>query len=189
MPGTKAELRHSIRARLAAMSDDELMSGSIQIVARLLAEKSWFAPGSVVSLFGGLRGEPDLRLMIPWLVAKGVSPVVFGFAEGHLQPCLVQSESDLVRGSFGVWVPREGCAVIDAARLTLVLTPGVAFDRSGARLGQGKGYFDQLFARAEVKALRVGVCFDQQIVDSVPCEAHDMRMQGLISPLGARMFV
>lgn len=171
------------------MSDAELVDGSVQIVARLLAETSWFAPGSVVSLFGGLRSEPDLRPMIPWLVAKGVSPVFYGFAEGQLQPCLVQSASDLVRGSFGVWVPSDACPMIEASRLTLVLTPGVAFDRAGARLGQGKGYFDQLFARSEVKALRIGVCFDQQIVDSVPCETHDIRMQGLISPSIRTMFV
>jgi 5-formyltetrahydrofolate cyclo-ligase len=60
--------------------------------------------------------------------------------------------------------------------------PGLAFDRRGGRLGRGKGYYDRFLL--ETSGLRVGICFEDQVVEKIPGEAHDLRMDFLITPAG-----
>jgi 5-formyltetrahydrofolate cyclo-ligase len=62
----------------------------------------------------------------------------------------------------------------------LILVPGVAFDLRGYRLGRGKGFYDQLLAA--VRGPTCGVGFDEQIVDAVPVEPHDVRLSCLLTP-------
>ena len=65
-------------------------------------------------------------------------------------------------------------------RFDLILVPGLAFDKSGARLGRGRGFYDRFLAG--ITGFRVGVCFDWQLVESVPVEAHDIRMDAVVTP-------
>ena len=58
--------------------------------------------------------------------------------------------------------------------------PGVAFDVSGGRTGRGAGFYDRLLSR--ITGPRCGVAFDEQIVDKVPSESHDLRMNHLLTP-------
>jgi 5-formyltetrahydrofolate cyclo-ligase len=62
-----------------------------------------------------------------------------------------------------------------------VVVPGVAFTSDGARLGRGGGHYDQLLAR-RVGEVRVGIAFDLQIVPAIPEEAHDERMDLVVTP-------
>ena len=62
----------------------------------------------------------------------------------------------------------------------MILVPGLAFDLRGGRLGRGRGYYDRFLAGAT--GLRVGVCFEDQIVADVPLEPHDLRMDFVVTP-------
>lgn len=72
-----------------------------------------------------------------------------------------------------------------AGSFDLVLVPGLAFDRSMARLGRGAGFYDRWLAGIDFtlgvpgRPLVVGVCFDVQVVEALPCEPHDVRMDGV----------
>ena len=61
----------------------------------------------------------------------------------------------------------------------LCLVPGLAFSADGARLGYGKGYYDTFFARHSV--LKLGLCYDFQLVPQVPTQPHDVRMDGILT--------
>ena len=89
-------------------------------------------------------------------------------------------EADIVTGRFGIREPRTGCARLSLKRLDLILVPGIAFDLDGHRLGRGRGYYDRLLG--ELQGARCGVAFDQQIVDRVPIEPHDMRLSCIVTP-------
>ena len=86
----------------------------------------------------------------------------------------------LQRGYRGVAEPAPGAPPLDFDRLpaeVAVLVPGAAFDRGGGRLGWGGGHYDRALAalsRARGGAVLVGVCFSDQLIDSVPRAGHDV---------------
>ncbi len=177
----KHSLRQQAREKLAALAAGEIADMSERIVARILDQSDLLQPGSAISLFGGIKGEPDLSPLIAELVTQEISPVYFGFNNGELVPQIVTSTDQLIPGLFGALVPISDCPVIEPSALDVILTPGLAFDRQMMRLGRGKGHFDKLFAHCGDQAKRIGVCFECQIVDTVPAEPHDMNMHGLIT--------
>lgn len=79
--------------------------------------------------------------------------------------------------AYGIPEPTGECFP-DLDEIDLILTPGIAFDRQGNRLGRGKGYYDKILK--ETQAWKIGICFDFQLVDCVPAEAHDVRMDEVV---------
>lgn len=83
--------------------------------------------------------------------------------------------------------PGEGYAIpepvgelfTDWGKIDLILVPGVAFDKFGNRLGRGKGYYDKVLKQTE--AYKLGVCFDFQLVERVPVEPHDVKMDRVVA--------
>lgn len=83
--------------------------------------------------------------------------------------------------------PGEGYAIpepvgelfTDWGKIDLILVPGVAFDKSGNRLGRGKGYYDKVLK--QMGAYKLGVCFDFQLVERVPVEPHDVKMDRVVA--------
>lgn len=79
---------------------------------------------------------------------------------------------------FGILEPKSTPRVcID--EVDLVVVPGIAFDLHGNRLGRGKGYYDRLLR--DVRAVKVGLCFNFQLVHSVPTDELDIRMDAVMS--------
>jgi len=87
------------------------------------------------------------------------------------------SKEKMVLGSYGIWEP-------DAQRelehqVDLVIIPGIAFDKQKNRLGRGKGYYDRYFVNDRVK--KFGVCFDVQLMERIPAEQFDIKMDKIIT--------
>ena len=72
------------------------------------------------------------------------------------------------------------CPVVPLNRLDLALVPGLGFDARGHRLGRGKGHYDRLLAGFGGR--KIGVAFDFQIMAEVPCEAHDIVLDDIVTP-------
>jgi 5-formyltetrahydrofolate cyclo-ligase len=62
--------------------------------------------------------------------------------------------------------------------------PGLAFTRKGLRLGRGGGYYDRYLAALPPTTLKIGVCFALQLVDAMPTEPHDQRMNAVVTEEG-----
>ncbi len=76
---------------------------------------------------------------------------------------------------------------LDSSAVDVIFIPGLAFDKAGHRLGRGLAYFDRLLGPLENKASRpllVGIAFDEQVVDELPHEAHDVPMDFICTPRG-----
>jgi 5-formyltetrahydrofolate cyclo-ligase len=89
-------------------------------------------------------------------------------------------ETDVVTGQFGIREPVTGCGAEALKRLDLILVPGVGFDSCCRRLGRGKGFYDQILAVVEGR--KCGVGFDEQIVDGIPLEPHDIALDCILTP-------
>ena len=92
----------------------------------------------------------------------------------------VNDLSRLAPGAFGVLEPRGGRAVA-VDRIDVLLVPGVAFDRSGHRLGYGKGFYDRAIAKCSDNTVRVGFAYDFQVVDALPVGEHDQPVAALMT--------
>ena len=189
LPLSKAELRRQVRERLRAVPAEELAAWSQQIVSRLMArEDVWTCPGTV-TLFGGLRNEPDLiTTLLPWLRTRGWKTALFAMEGVELHAYEVTGDHDLERGPLGVWVPVvPQCRPVPLEELTLILVPGLAFSHTdGARLGRGGGFYDRFLDQPNVTAALVGLCFEAQVLQEIPREPHDACVPTLITEQNER---
>ncbi len=182
----KQELRREMRAALKTLSEEQIAAGSRSIAIHLQSLPELNAKGITVAVFGGLRGEPDLRPLIGWLRERSSRAAMFAIEDGLLAAREVCDEGDWVRGQFGVWEPRPDAREIEIAELSVILAPGLAFGKDdGMRLGRGAGHYDRLFAFPGLTAKKIGVCFDMQLRDQVPGEPHDVRMDAVVTEGGA----
>jgi 5-formyltetrahydrofolate cyclo-ligase len=91
-------------------------------------------------------------------------------------------------GSPRFLMPRDGLEVVPEAELGAIVTPGLAFDLRGGRLGRGMGFYDRFIASARAASappLVVGVCAEVQVVSAVPMDAHDERVDWVVTERGA----
>jgi len=175
--------RSALRARLLAARDaladrDQRDRVLANRVARWLATM----PLARLAFFWPVRGEPDLAPAIErWLAAgsgrQAGLPVTAG--EG-LEFAPWMPGLTLVPGRFGIAVPPGG------ERMTpqLLLIPCVGFDRQRYRLGYGGGFYDRTLAAFAVRPVAVGVAFDCGRVPSIEPQAHDIRLDLVITESG-----
>ena len=84
---------------------------------------------------------------------------------------------ELTTGAFNVPEPKEK-KVFDK-KIDVVLVPGVAFDKNFNRMGFGKGYYDKFLK--EFEGIKIGVCHSFQLLDEIPSEAHDVKMDVIVT--------
>ena len=98
----------------------------------------------------------------------------------------LRSVTELAPRTLGILEPRHAlwqCEErwLDVSRIDLFVVPGVAFDRSGGRLGYGKGYYDRLLANSRREAAKIAIAFECQVIDRVPLTARDICMDCVIT--------
>jgi 5-formyltetrahydrofolate cyclo-ligase len=178
----KAALREQVRARLKGISPAHRVIESAQVCARLKASPFWLAAKSVL-LFAPLPDEPDIWPLLADALAGGKLAALPSFDEeqGHYSARLIRDVATETHiGKFGIREPLPNCPVLPLNQLDLVLVPGVAFELRGRRLGRGKGFYDRLLALAS--GVKCGIAFDEQIVEMIPVEPHDICLDHLLTP-------
>lgn len=178
----KSALRREIRQRLVRLTDAQREVASRQLRAQLEQHPVWLAARAVL-FFAPTAQEPDIGPLLEVALAQGRTVALprFVAARDAYEPALVREPArELVPGRFGIREPSPACASVPMGELDLILVPGVAFDPQGHRLGRGQGYYDRLLAGA--RAVKCGVAFDEQLVEAVPAEAQDVRVDCIVTP-------
>jgi len=99
----------------------------------------------------------------------------------------VHDKEDLASGSYDIKEPVHSHRGIHqpeiavSSSLDIIVVPGIAFDTNGNRLGYGKGYYDKVLGSIKETCLIVALAFDFQIVNTIPAEAHDIKMDKIIT--------
>jgi len=131
-----------------------------------------------------LRHEVDTRAVLVKLLALKKKLFLPAVNREREEIAIFQVKNltrDLTPGSYGILEPRPGrCVPGRPSDLDLVLVPGLGFDRKGGRLGHGKGYFDK-FLRKVKRAKKIGIAFKEQILEKIPLEKHDQRVDRVIT--------
>jgi 5-formyltetrahydrofolate cyclo-ligase len=184
-PGRKARLRGQRGLRPpAVMTAAEIEAVGRLAQARLISE---FLPvgGGRVAIYAPIPGEVgtvDIASAVRRSGGTVFYPLISKAGEMDFFP--VESEDALVSGVFGIPAPPPiggQCGVRDG--FSLVVVPGLAFDRSGYRLGRGGGYYDRFLSRPVADRV-VGLAFSWQIVDEVPRDPWDIPVDAVVTEKG-----
>jgi len=183
----KSALRSRLRAARAARSAEELASAEVALARH--GVPAWHEARSVAA-YASVRDEPPTRALLDGLIACGVTvllPCVDGDVLGW---AAYGGWDDLVASERGLLEPR-GARLTSAAAMrevAVAIVPALAVDRRGNRLGRGAGYYDRALAEGR-PATVVGVVFEDELLDSLAAEAHDVPVHAVLTPAGLTALV
>ena len=179
---SKADWRREISTVLKNLPRKKRRTDSETLRARL-KEQDFFRGARSVLFFAPLPDEVDLWPLLEETISSGKVVALPCFDADNQRYASRRVENvrvEILSGQFGIREPSVGCIEMPLDDLELVLVPGVAFDLNGHRLGRGKGYYDRLLENFTGK--KVGIAFDEQIVEAVPRESLDVRMDYILTP-------
>ena len=168
----KDEIREDMRAKRRALSKDEVKIKSDEIRQRLLGVERVKQAKTICTFISAFK-EPDTVEIIKelWEQDKKIE-------SGTLSLSYINSMDDMEKGAYGILEPKT-VRKADENNIDVILVPGLAFDRNGGRMGFGKGYYDRLLESS--KAVKIGLCYDFQILEKIPTEIHDVPMNFVIT--------
>lgn len=172
----KRALRRAVRAGLAQIGADEARERSVAICKEL--EKHIAVSGAaVVALFSPLADEPQIWPLVERLAQR--LSVVLPRIEGDVMNFYCYDKDAMAKGAYGINEPQRGLVVMPD-EIDAIVVPGVAFTAKGMRMGRGKGFYDRYLAQSGFAALKIGVCYREQLVPDIPAEPHDVPMDVVI---------
>lgn len=182
----KAELRkEALTRRMAVPQADR--ADAAKAAAEAFLEGVPLHAGQVVALYWPIRDEIDCKPLLTRLVDSGqpiALPVVLG-EDMPLELRLWEEGQPLYPSGFGTLAPADTAPVVTP---DIVVIPLLGFDKSGTRLGYGKGYYDRTLAAMASKPLLVGYAFADQELDFIPRLAHDRPLDLLVTENGLCRF-
>ena len=152
----------------------------------LLAER--LSPGAMVALYSAKGSEVDTARIDEFARGQGLIvayPRVIAKAR-QLAFHAVRLD-ELAPSRFGLHEPNADAPGVAVTDIAAFLVPGLAFDRSGGRLGWGRGHYDATLAAASPSTLRVGLAYECQLIEQVACEAHDVALHIIITEVSTHM--
>jgi len=162
MPGEKVEKKSSlIREKLLALSE--------------------FQKSEKLMLYFSVKNEAGTRQLIKEALGQGKQvflPKTIG--SNKMVPVQISSIEEAKKTKQGLFEP-AGKKEAKPSSLDLIVVPGVAFDMQGNRIGMGLGFYDELLRKTSTRVRLVGLCFDENLVESLPTESHDVKMNLIVT--------
>jgi len=178
----KAELRGQLRSRLLSMPEPQRKAKSKMACQNLISTDE-FQDASIVMMYLSLPHEVDTSeaILHAWQLGKTVAVPKISWQQRHMIPVQITSlETGFSTGAWGLRNPTGG-APIPFADIDLVVAPALGFDRCGNRLGRGGSFYDRFFANKDVKAVRCGLAFAEQVLETIPVTESDQPVHFLVT--------
>lgn len=164
-----------------ALTPQQRLAASTELLNRLAVHER-FVAANVVMLFHSLPDEINTHQFIEdWAERKTLLlPVVQG---DDLELRRYIKGEQMCETGYHIEAPQSHIFT-DLSAIDLVIVPGVAFDDAGNRMGRGRGYYDRFLSQHTLsKAYKLGICYKQQMIENIPVEPHDIRMDEVIHTL------
>ncbi len=180
----KRELRLRICAQRRNLAPEQALRAAGAILERLVVSDAW-QDAPIIALYASFGGELPTQPIFEAARESGkrVSFPRVCEEDPRLEFAEAERWEGLRPGRFGVLEPPASFAATPLEPGTLVFVPGVAFDVQGHRLGMGKGYYDRSFA-APTRVRLIGLAFEFQMVEAVPCGPNDRGMDAVVTERG-----
>lgn len=187
----RSAIRKELRARRRALGREQRAAAD-RALCRHIESLPAFRTARRVGIFLAFDGEPDLQRLIGNAARHGKQlfvPVLKGLGMHFAE---LPPGGAMTRNFFGILEPEQE-RLADVRTLDLVLTPLVAFDAQGGRLGVGRGYYDRCFAflrhrNAWVRPKLLGVAYALQEIPAIELQPWDVALWGVVTEAGARRF-
>lgn len=183
----KRALRAELRERRRNMTSKERDIATSQIGGHLMELATDLSVSSIAAYLP-TNEEPNIRPFIDWAQKQGIRVLLPISRDDGLLDWTVGDGTE-TEGLFGLPEPTGGLlGPIAINDVDLIIVPAASVDRSGMRMGWGRGYFDRTLGSMEKCPPVYAVIFDRELVDSVPSEVHDKRVDGVVTPSAVTSF-
>lgn len=168
--------RKKISSLKKRFDEKQLLKLSREVIGSLESLEE-FQKAECIFCYYSMKDEVDTRELISKYISKKkfILPVIVG---DNLVLKEFTPDGDMEKVIFGILEP-QGEEFTNYKKIDLVIVPGVAFDEQKNRLGRGKGYYDRILK--EIKAKKIGICFDFQLITKVPVENFDVKLDTIVS--------
>lgn len=196
----KAEFRKMMKERLREYEKDFLtMQKNAESAFKSFTQSELYKDSRTILAFMSSDFELDTHAVVKKALQDGKSVAIPRIiSEGEMDFCYLSAqkslESQLEKNAYNILEPKTDLEKLDAEHLpvhTVLLVPGLAFSRSGARLGRGKGYYDRyiekLYAQKSVIHLPtaiIGWGAELQVFDEIPIDDHDAMVTHIVTEKG-----
>ncbi len=171
----KKDLRKKIKSLRLSLSIKEKQTAAEEVFNRLEILDS-FKRSNNILVYHSLPDElPTTDFINKWQSTKNL---FLPRVNGDDLEILPYRKSELQTGSFDIEEP-IGNDIVDVDKIDLIIVPAVGYDKSGNRLGRGKGYYDRMMKSS--KAVKIGIGYDFQLFDALPIEPHDIPVDIVIT--------
>ena len=177
----KKILRQEIKSRLSKLSPDEKLNLSSAVIQKFLSLPA-YKEAKIIMAYLSMPEEIQLHEFFTAAFSDEKILAVPFISADEMAAVELPNMNALEVGSYGILTVKSDVRkFIDAAEIDCVITPGVAFDMQGHRLGRGGGYYDKFLSLA-VNAKKISLAYDCQIVNSVPVETFDIPVDAVVTP-------
>ncbi|GAU78009.1 5-formyltetrahydrofolate cyclo-ligase [Fusibacter sp. 3D3] len=186
----KKQIRQKMLKARSSLSEQERTTYS-DLIMSYLVHSEIFTKASQVASFLDFRDEVCMSPINDYILKtqKSLCLPYIDMKNKIMTFHAVNAISDLKLSPYGILEPDpKRHTQIDLKSIDLVLTPGVAFDMKGFRLGYGGGFYDRFFEKISPDVPRIGVAFSLQQLDVIPVESHDLPLTALITEKGIHWF-
>lgn len=171
----KDDIRRTVKAHKCLLTEQEKTQAAESVFARL-EQLASFMMADKILMYHSLPDELSTHSFLgKW---GGRKRFFLPRVNGVNLDILPYDRSRLQLGSFHIEEP-EGDDTADISEIEMIVVPAVAYDRRGNRVGRGKGYYDRMLGGS--RAVKVGVGYDFQLVESIETEAHDVPVDVVIT--------
>lgn len=178
---TKDKLRKKILSKRNALSLEDVKKNSL-VIREKLTSTEIYKQSKVVFIYMDFKNEVMTLDLIEGMLSEK-KRVVIPYTDTYntvLIPSEITGLTDLKLNPFGYYEPKSICPV-NIDEIDLVIVPGVVFDKTLNRVGFGKGYYDRILSKLKPAAKKIAIAHDFQVLNSIPTEDHDIKMDMLIT--------
>ena len=176
----KKELRQFIRNEKRQYSSSQLEELSLSVLSQLNGNEH-LQRAETILMYYSLPDEVNTHVYIDQLLAEGKKILPPEVIDGENMVIREYTgKHDLKEGSFHIMEPIGSLfPEVRYQEINLAIIPGMAFDAKRNRLGRGKGYYDRFLQKIH-QVYKIGICFPFQLVDEIPTEETDIKMDAIM---------
>lgn len=173
----KEEMRREMLDMRQSMNEHSVKSDSDAITKQLFS-LACIANARMVMAYCAIKNEPDMQEFMNAILDAGKRVVLPCVTPKGLVASEYTRETKMLRGAYGILQPEE-VPVCTTLEPDVVIVPGVVFDLQRCRIGFGVGYYDRYLQNS--RAVKIGVCYESQLVDNIEADPHDIRMDLVVT--------